>query len=45
MVHQVRNSLKYVAEKDRKAAATSPRTIHTVPAEAAARAGGDRAPA
>jgi transposase-like protein len=38
IVHQVRNSLKYVTWKDRKAVAASLRTIYTAPTEAAARA-------
>ena len=36
IVHQVRNSLKYVTWKDRKAVAASLRTIYTAPTEAAA---------
>ena len=38
IVHQVRNSLKYVAWKDRKAVAAALRTIYTAPTEAAASA-------
>lgn len=38
IVHQVRNSLKYVTWKDRKAVAASLRTIYTAPTEAAASA-------
>jgi putative transposase len=38
IVHQVRNSLKYVSWKDRKAVAASLRSIYTAPTEASARA-------
>lgn len=38
IVHQVRNSLKYVSWKDRKAVAASLRLIYAAPTEAAARA-------
>jgi len=38
IVHQVRNSLKYVSWKDRKAVAASLRLIYTAPSEDAARA-------
>lgn len=38
IVHQVRNSLKYVSWKDRKAVAASLRSIYTAPTEAAAKA-------
>lgn len=38
IVHQVRNSLKYVTWKDRKAVAASLRGIYTAPTEEAARA-------
>lgn len=38
IVHQVRNSLKYVSWKDRKAVAASLRSIYTAPTEAADRA-------
>jgi putative transposase len=38
IVHQVRNSLKFVSWKDRKAVAASLRSIYTAPTEAAARA-------
>jgi len=37
LVHQVRNSLKYVSWKDRKAVAASLRSIYTAPTETAAR--------
>lgn len=37
IVHQVRNSLKYVSWKDRKAVAASLRSIYAAPTEAAAR--------
>lgn len=37
IVHQVRNSLKYVTWKDRKAVAASLRSIYTAPTEATAR--------
>ncbi len=38
IVHQVRNSLKFVSWKDRKAVAASLRSMYTAPTEAAARA-------
>lgn len=38
IVHQVRNSLKYVTWKDRKAVAASLRSIYTAPTEESARA-------
>lgn len=38
IVHQVRNSLKYVTWKDRKAVASSLRSIYTAPTEESARA-------
>lgn len=38
IVHQVRNSLKYVSWKDRKAVAASLRSIYAAPTEATARA-------
>ncbi|NPU95540.1 MAG: IS256 family transposase [Gammaproteobacteria bacterium] len=38
IVHQVRNSLKYMSWKDRKAVAASLRSIYAAPTEAAARA-------
>ncbi len=37
LVHQVRNTLKYVADKDRKAFANDLKTIYNAPSEAAGR--------
>lgn len=37
LVHQVRNTLKYVADKDRKAFATDLKTIYNAPTESAGR--------
>ena len=42
LVHQVRNTLKYVAEKDRKAFAKDLKTIYNAPSESAGREALDR---